>query len=147
MVYIFLELLGKDFYKLESGLRLWDRVEFHDTGLRFNSSDSNFMEYLEHYTDDVPRALHSAINTLTSKGDVNVWTIGNGKLCEYKEYVDKLLLMSKIHRCEVVYYRNGICSNKDLGRFLENKNRIKYLYEKHCWGKICRYRILWHYGL
>ena len=127
--------------RLERGLQLWNLVN-HENGLGYNTEDPYFKEYEKIYTDVVPRVLSNFIRILANKGGafggVNIWTAGNGKYCEYKEYFDNLLSISKIHRCEIIYYRNGICSNKDLGMFLENKNKIKELYEKHCWGKICR---------
>ena len=135
----FLALYGRDLEKLEYGLSMWDLVEFHENGLEYNTSGPYFKQYKKYYTDVVPRALYGFINALTNKGGVNIWTAGYGKYCKYKEYFDHLLSMSKIRRCEIVYYRNGICSNKDLGIFLENKKKIKDLYEKHCWGKICRH--------
>ena len=143
----FLDQYGDEFKILVHGLEKWGLVEFNEDGSGYNAGDTYFETYKHYYIHTVPRALSTIMKMLTNvfgvfdDGGKNIWTVGNGKYCRYKEYFDHLLSMSKIHRCEVLHFMNDRCSNKDLNTFLEKKKRIEELFEEHCWGKIWRYSI------
>ena len=131
---------------LELGLEYWSAVEFDADGSGYSAGHTYFTRYEQHYINVVPGALYNFINMLTAKtylfANVNIWTAGHGKYCNYKDYFDHLLSMSKIHRCEVLHFKNDRCTHRDLSKFMESKHVIKGLFEKHCWSKIFRYRSL-----
>ena len=101
---------------LELGLEYWSAVEFDADGSGYSAGHTYFTRYEQHYINVVPGALYNFINMLTAKtylfANVNIWTAGHGKYCNYKDYFDHLLSMSKIHRCEVLHFKNDKCTHR-----------------------------------